>query len=220
MTESARNNRQFIEDRLTIIKKDLSNCEIELNVFQKKYSLVDIESQTKATIEALAAVEAQFIDTKQKLQTAKSIYNYNNPEIKQLELEVKTIQQQITDFSKKKISEVFIPLDTAPDLGLEFVKLKRNLLVQEKIYEFAVQQYEAAKLEEAKQTPNLLVLDSARIPDKRFKPKRTYLLIISLALNSAFCFSLILLIEYASYLRKNNYELYAKIVNLFNLAKK
>jgi capsule polysaccharide export protein KpsE/RkpR len=220
MTESARNNRQFIEERLQVIKKDLGNCENELNGFQNKYSIVDIESQTKATIEALAVIEAQLIDTKQKLENTKRIFNYNSPEIKQLELEIKTIQQQKYDFSKKKISEVFIPLDTVPDLGLEYVKLKRNLLVQEKIYEFAMQQYEAAKFEEAKQTPNLLVLDSARIPDKKYKPKRMRLLIISLAINSIFWFTFILVIEYWMSLKKNNNELYTRIANLVKLSKK
>jgi capsule polysaccharide export protein KpsE/RkpR len=217
MTESARNNRQFIGERLQIIKKDLSTCETELNGFQNKFSLVDIEGQTKATIEALAVIEAQLIDTKQKLENAKRIYNYKSPEIKQLELEIKTIQQQKYEFSKKKISEVFIPLDTVADLGLEYLKLKRNLLVQEKIFEFAMQQYEAAKFEEAKQTPNLLVLDPARVPDKRYKPKRTRLLIMSLSINAFFCFAIILLIEYWIGLKRNNYELHTRIVNLFKL---
>lgn len=220
MTESARNNRQFIEERLHIIKKDLADCENGLNAFQNKYSLIDIESQTKATIEAFAVIEAQLIDAKQKLATTKKIYNYNSPEIQQLELEITTIQQQKNELSKKKTSGVFLPLDTVPDLGLEFFKLKRSLLVQEKIYEFAMQQYEAAKFEEAKQTPNLLVLDPARIPDKRFKPKRTFLLIFSMAFNSFFCFGVILLIEYSISLKRDNYELYRRIVNLFKLNNK
>jgi capsule polysaccharide export protein KpsE/RkpR len=220
MTESAKNNRQFIEERLEIIKKDLSDCENGMNAFQNKYSIIDIESQTKATIEAFAVIEAQLIDTKQKLAVTKKIYNYNSPEIQQLELEIKTIQQQKNELSKKKISEVFLPIDTVPDLGLEYFKLKRSLLVQEKIYEFAMQQYEAAKFEEAKQTPNLLVLDPARIPDKRFKPKRTFLLIVSMAFNSLFCFGVILLIEYSISLKRNNYELYTRIVNLFSLRNK
>jgi capsule polysaccharide export protein KpsE/RkpR len=117
MTESAKNNRQFIEERLEIIKKDLSDCENGMNAFQNKYSIIDIESQTKATIEAFAVIEAQLIDTKQKLAVTKKIYNYNSPEIQQLELEIKTIQQQKNELSKKKISEVFLPIDKYRILG-------------------------------------------------------------------------------------------------------
>jgi uncharacterized protein involved in exopolysaccharide biosynthesis len=215
MTESARNNRQFIEDRLQIVIKDLDSSEKELNKYQNQHSLVDIESQTKVTIEALSMLEAQIISARQKLEISKRIYNYNSPEIKQLELEISTMQQQKSNFAKKNASSVFLPLNTVPDLGLEYLKLKRNLLVQENIYEFAVQQHEAAKFEEAKQTPNLLVLDSARIPDKRYKPKRTRLLILSVVLNSIFCFMVILFIEYWMHLKKSNIVLYTRINNLF-----
>jgi uncharacterized protein involved in exopolysaccharide biosynthesis len=83
-----------------------------------------------------------------------------------------------------------------------------------------VQQYEAAKFEEAKQTPNLLVLDPARNPDKGLNQRGTFWLIVSMAFNSFFCFGVILLIEYSISLKRNNYELYTRIVNLFSLRNK
>jgi uncharacterized protein involved in exopolysaccharide biosynthesis len=217
MSESAKNQRQFIESRLNIIKKDLDSCEKTFNLFQKEYSLVNMEEQTKATIEANAAIEAQIFAAQQKLDIAKKIYNYNSPEIRQLELEIKTVQKQKNNLYKNKTSDILIPLSSAPDLGLKYVRLKRDLLIQENLFEFAMTQYETAKYEEAKQTPNLLVLDPAKVPDKRFKPKRTYLLIISFILNSIVCLLIIFSLEYWLDLKKNRPELYCRITNLFKL---
>jgi uncharacterized protein involved in exopolysaccharide biosynthesis len=214
MTENARNQRKFIEDRLSVIRNDLDSAEVRYNRFQKTHSVVDIQEQTKATIEANSLIETQYFVVQQKLNIAKRIYNFDNPEIKSLELEMKMLEKQRNDIFNKKSSNVLIPLVNAPDLGMEFLRLKRNLTIQESIFEFATQQYEKAKYDEAKQTPNILVLDQAKVPDKRFKPKRKNILLISFMLNTLLCCCIIFIIEYWRSIKTSNTVTYQKIVNL------
>ena len=73
--------------------------------------------------------------------------------------------------------DVFIPLKNLPDLGIEYVRLYRELQIQEKILEFIMPQYEQAKINEKKDTPTVQVLDPAVAPIKRSSPKRMFMVL-------------------------------------------
>ena len=72
-------------------------------------------------------------------------------------------------------TRLFIPLNEAPDLGLNYIRHYREVSLQQKILEFLLPQYEQAKIQEAKDTPTVQVLDKAVTPVKRKKPKRRLL---------------------------------------------
>jgi hypothetical protein len=61
----------------------------------------------------------------------------------------------------------------------------RNAKIQEAIFDTLTQEYELAKVQEAKETPTVKVLDEPQIPDKKSFPPR--LLIMSLGTVFAFC---------------------------------
>lgn len=58
-----------------------------------------------------------------------------------------------------------------PILGVTWADLYRRAAVQEKVFETLTQEYELAKVEEAKETPSVKVLDSPNIPEKGFPPR-------------------------------------------------
>jgi uncharacterized protein involved in exopolysaccharide biosynthesis len=49
----------------------------------------------------------------------------------------------------------------------------------EGVYEIIVRQFEAAKLDEAKNSPLIQVLDKAILPEKKSKPKRSLIVILA-----------------------------------------
>ena len=70
-------------------------------------------------------------------------------------------------------SGALISLSDAPAAGLGYARLKRDALIQEKVFELLTQQYELAKIEETKDDITFQVIDPAITPEKRIKPKRT-----------------------------------------------
>jgi hypothetical protein len=64
--------------------------------------------------------------------------------------------------------------------------LYRETKIQETVYEMLTQQYEMAKIQEAKETPTVKVLDEAMVPEKKASPPRLVIIIIG----SLFVFSL------------------------------
>jgi hypothetical protein len=74
-----------------------------------------------------------------------------------------------------------------PLLGVTYADLYRRTRIQEAVYETLTQEYELAKVQEAKETPSVKVLDAARIPERKSFPPRllTVFLCTSLALTCA-----------------------------------
>lgn len=64
-----------------------------------------------------------------------------------------------------------------PILGVTWADLYRRAAVQEKVFETLTQEYELAKVEEAKETPSVKVLDPPDIPEKGF-PSRFWFVFV------------------------------------------
>lgn len=63
-----------------------------------------------------------------------------------------------------------------PLLGVKYGDYYRRSKIQETVYELLTEQYELAKIQEAKETPSVKVLDAARVPEKKTFPPRTLLI--------------------------------------------
>jgi uncharacterized protein involved in exopolysaccharide biosynthesis len=68
-------------------------------------------------------------------------------------------------------------------LGYRYSDLYRQTKIQEVVYEFLTQQYELAKIQEAKELPTVRVMDPAAPPERKSAPIRS--LIVSLSVLGA-----------------------------------
>jgi hypothetical protein len=69
-----------------------------------------------------------------------------------------------------------------PLLGVPYADLYRKTRVQEAVFETLTQEYELAKVEEAKEIPTVKVLDSPSLPDKKSFPPRTLITLLGAVL--------------------------------------
>jgi len=103
--EAGKYNREFLENRININKKDLEKAELALKTFQEKTGIIDLVAQLSSTMqmsaqaynsifEAYTALYAKKIETETELAVAKTTLSNNNPTIMQLEklLNEQTIQ--------------------------------------------------------------------------------------------------------------------------------
>ena len=115
-----------------------------------------------------------------ELAIAKRTATGDNPALKQLEVEVGEIN--------KKIGGI-------PGIGVESLRLYRNVAIQQKIIEFLVPLYEQAKINEHKDIPVLLVLDRAVPAEKKSKPQRMLIVFLACVLTLALSVLLALLMQ-------------------------
>jgi uncharacterized protein involved in exopolysaccharide biosynthesis len=81
--------------------------------------------------------------------------------------------------AKDKLTDAEIALDRTPNTSLQYMDALRNLRYQEGIYDILARQFAAAKLDEAKDSPLIQILDNAIPPEKKSKPKRSLIVILA-----------------------------------------
>ena len=69
-------------------------------------------------------------------------------------------------------NNVYPSIRKLPLLGVTYADLYRRTKIDEVVFESLTQQYELAKVQEAKDTPSVKVLDNARVPEKKSFPPR------------------------------------------------
>ena len=125
-------------------------------------------------IEAAANLEGELIASRTQLESLKQIYADNNVHVRATQARVEELQRQV-DKQLGSTSElpadgqadhlVYPSIRALPLLGVSYADLYRNSRVQEAIFETLTKQYELARVEEAKETPTIKVLDAPDVPD-------------------------------------------------------
>jgi uncharacterized protein involved in exopolysaccharide biosynthesis len=209
--EAARNRRMFLEERLRIVRSDLASCEDSLIQFQTVNRIASVEQQAKATIDVGAIMEAKLMASELELNIARKSFSPDNERVKEMETNLAVMKKQRDAFSDVRESDLLLPLKMAPQAAGQFYRYRRNLKIQEILFELIMQQYEAAKLEEARNTPHIQILDKAYPPEKKTKPKRTRIVITVFFLSLLFNFVFVNLVEVYRRTKRDNTETYRKM---------
>ena len=197
-TSAARRERIFIEGRLQSVKQALDQTSKEFSEYASKNTVLDMPYQAKAMVEAAAQLQGQLIMAQSELEAVEQTYTPSNVRVRSLKARVDELKSQLAKLggtagsdaasvsTDSKSSDLYPSIRQLPLVGVRWLDLYREAKIQETVYELLTQQYELAKIQEAKEIPTIKVLDGADVPEKSsFPPK---MLIISLG--TFFAFSL------------------------------
>ncbi|MGH9512042.1 MAG: GumC family protein [Terriglobales bacterium] len=187
-TSSARRERIFIEQRLVGVRSDLEDAEHQFSQFASKNSTLDIKEQGKAMVDAAAVLQGQLMAAQSELQGLEEIYTPSNVRVRSLRARVQELQNQLQKFAGNGNSpspdELFEPkasyptIKELPLLGVQWTDLYRRVRVQETVYELLNQQYELARIQEARDIPSVRVVDPADVPEKKSWPPRLAIILV------------------------------------------
>ena len=180
---AAGRERVFLEKRLTLAKQELVHAEEELKVFQEVNKAIRIDDQANAIIEAIATLRAEITSKEVDLGVLLSYQTEQNPQVKalkeaitQLKLQMKGLEEE-SPSGNTSTTDIFITTSKMPELALQYARLLREFKIQEAIFELLTKQYEMAKVNEARDTSILQVLDEAVVPDVKSGPSRAKIVI-------------------------------------------
>jgi uncharacterized protein involved in exopolysaccharide biosynthesis len=181
--------RIFLEKRLVLAKQDLAKAETDLKSFEEQHKAIKVDTQATAVIQGIARLKAEIASKEVQLATLQGFQTDESPEVKMVQASLAKLRSQFAAMTGNSKEDNVVPVSgNIPSLGLEYLRLMRELKIQEAIFEQLTKQYEIAKLSEAKDSSSLQVLDEAVVPLKKSKPKRT--LIVILATVTAFFMSI------------------------------
>ena len=192
-TSSAHRERVFLEDRLTQVKQDLEAAEQNFSQFATKNTALDIPAQGKAMIEAAATLEGQLIAAQTELEGLKQVYADGNVRVRSTQARVDELRRQLEKNLGSKSGDpgtgngpnrqsLYPSIRELPALGVGYADLYRNTKIQEVVFQTLTQQYELAKVQEAKETPSVKVLDPPNVPEQKSFPPRLLIVALGAAL--------------------------------------
>lgn len=176
--QNARNNRKFIEERYEIVKNDLMTAEDSLQIYQDKFGVapdIQIQVAAKGSLELEAQIKSEEI----KLELLSKILSSDQSEIKTQQEKINALKKQLFEINNSDYSESKLNLKGSPNIILNYFRLRRNVEIQNKILVTLIPMLEQSKIEENRETPTVLILDSPNVPDKKSKPKRLIIIVLS-----------------------------------------
>lgn len=176
--KNASNNRVFIEERYNLVKKQLSEAEDSLKLFQDVYGIApDIVART--TTQASITLESEIKAEEVKLELLKKLLSPDQSEIKTQETKIAAMKKQLYEIRNTEDPEIKLKLKGTPQTILDYIRLTRSVEIQNKLLVFLLPIYEQAKIEEVKEMPSVSILDPPVVPEIKVKPKRLTITFIS-----------------------------------------
>jgi len=173
----AGNNREFLEKRIAEAHTDLGRAEDALKYFQSRNKTISVTDQAQATIAGIAQLRAQLAIKEVELATLQRQFTDASQEVKTAKSTITSLRAQIASLEGKGGNSSSIPnVGDMPQLGQEYLRLMRELKIQEAVVEMLTKQYEAAKISEVKEVSPFLVLQKAKVPELKSKPLRRHII--------------------------------------------
>ncbi|HEY2393635.1 MAG TPA: lipopolysaccharide biosynthesis protein [Candidatus Angelobacter sp.] len=182
-TSAARRERIFIEQRLADENKNLQDAEQQFSQFASTNMALDVPEQTKVTVEAAARLQGELIAAQAQLEGLKQTYTGENIRVKSVQAHVNELERALAKINSGRASAVQDPTSPYPSvkslplLGVKWADLFRNTKIRETVVELLTQQYEMARIQEAKEIPSVKILDPASTPEKK-EPGRLPIILI------------------------------------------
>jgi len=183
VTEASQ-RRLFYEEQLRRTKEDLVEAEEAFLQVQKRRGIVQLDAQGKAMIESMASLRAQVAAKEVQIQAARSYSTDHNPDVQLAERELSSLRVQLGRLGQKSHSEGFsdLGLGDVPAAGLDFLSAQHEVQYRQILFDLILKQYDAARLDEAKDSAIIQVVEQAIPPDRRTSPHRFVIMVLFAAL--------------------------------------
>ena len=183
-TGEAGRQRTFLTRQLARSRVDLDAAEQALRRFQEQNRAIVLQEQTKGAIEAAARLKGEIMAAEVQLQVIRNFATDANPEVVAIRRRIDEMNRflgqmqygsaEVAQPGGRDRRDFTVPFAKVPEVGLELVRLTRDVKIQEILVTLLTQQLEQARIAEARDTPVVQVLDRA-VPAERYTRPRAVL---------------------------------------------
>ncbi len=187
VTEASR-RRVFFEDQLNTQKEALIAAEADFQGVQQNKGLVRLDVQANIILSRIANLRSEIAAKEVDLQALQSFGTEENPEVHVAERELAALKDEAAQLEQHSGSgsDSDMGLKDVPKAGLDYIRAQRELLYQQSLFDLLLKQYEAARLDEAKDATVIQVVEPAIVPDRRSSPKRAQTVVLCMFVGFVF----------------------------------
>lgn len=164
-TQRAGRTRAYLTEQIALVQERLRASEERLAAYERTHGLV-LGGSERSAVEGVADLLSRKMALQVRKTWMESYAEPNNPGLQSLNSELAAIDRE---------------LSRLPGLKQEGNRIALDVEIQRRVFTLLTAQLEEAKLEENRKVGGLAVLDEARAPTRRAKPKRGLIVAISTA---------------------------------------
>lgn len=202
--------RVFFEKQLQDTKENLVKAEQYLRTVQEKSGVIVLDKQAEALIMSAAQLRATIAEREVQLKVLRTAATEQNPDVQRLTSELRAMRAELARLDSRQGgtdgSAFDLPVGKLPEAGIEYVRARRELKIQETLLESMVRQLEVAKLDEAKEGQSLQPVDIAQPPDRKSKPARTLITVGAAVLGLLLSAGVVVVRRYGAWSRAHDPE--------------
>ncbi len=198
--------RSYVEDRYLESESEIAGILDSLESFQAKYGVFDLEAQTQAYFDQLAELRVSALQAQIQYETLRSQFGSGNVQVKAYGEIVDAANRLYENALAGKEQVLPVAREEAPAMVRTYLDLTLEQTIQQRILELVAPMLEQARFEEQRQIEALQVVDAAVPPVKKYKPKRSVIVIASTL--SAFILVVVYVLVAAWW--KRNYRYFAR----------
>ena len=164
--------RDFISRQLEETEKALDAAAEDLKEFQDTSRAVDLDEQTRAAITSLADLQGELTAAQVELREVESDLRTGGDPAALATLKSRRLAlESRVEYLQGTIGDYEAQLAQLPTVAMHLARLKRNVEVQQKIYEIMTEQYQLANLSEESEDEMFEIVDPAVPAEKPCAPK-------------------------------------------------
>jgi len=177
VTEASQ-RRLFFERQLDLTRVGLVKAETEARRALEQGGLAAVDSQGRSAVETAARLRAQISVKEVQIGAMRTFASEGNPELKLAQQEIEVMKRELAK-SEGTTGNKTVQAAAEKGSGIDNLGLLRNVKYYETMYGLLAQQYETAKIDEAKDSAIIQVMDKAVEPDRKSKPRRSVIVLLS-----------------------------------------
>ncbi len=182
--------RNFFGQQLALEKDRLTDAEIALQQAEESTGAISPAGQTGVVISQVAALQAQIISREVQLDALRTSSTDQNPDVIRLNNEIAGLRTQMLTLESvqkgRKPGDISLTSRSLPAYQVLFIRKQRDVQYHTLIFDLIARQFEAARLDEAKASPLIQVLDPAEPPERKSGPYRALWVLVGLVLGFIF----------------------------------
>ncbi len=186
---SASEEVRYLERRVAELRQQADEAAARMREFQELHKVVDLDSQARAVVSSVAALNAQRISKQMELEYAHRFSAPDEAGTRQLESQLSVVEENLRDLERPREpaqareprgrsarepqSGMFPAALVVPKLRADYEKLFRDRKVAEATLVYALDRLEGARAAEARDVSTFVVLDPPTLPTRKSRPSRT-----------------------------------------------
>ena len=184
VTEAAQ-RRLFFERQFAQAKENLANVEVLARQSLQQGGLVKVDDQGRTMIEGAGRLRAQIITKDVQVGVMRTFATDRNPELQLAQKELESLRRELAKMEGTAMGAKPAANDISGQ-GMDSLRLLRDVKYREVLFEAIARQYELARIDEAKDAAVVQVMDKAIEPDRKSKPARSLIVILTALLSGIF----------------------------------